>query len=153
VDPKSLKEWQIVEPVIGQMGYELVGVEMIRSGRYSTLRIYIDAPAGVTLDDCVAVSRHVSGVLDVEDPIKTPYQLEVSSPGLDRPLFKIGDYERFAGSTAKVKMLVPHEGRRNFTGVLRGLNGDRIRIEVDEQVFELEFEHIERTRLVPNFDN
>jgi ribosome maturation factor RimP len=151
VDHKSLKEWQIIEPVLGQMGYELVGVEMIRNGRHCTLRIYIDAPAGVTLDDCVAVSRHVSGVLDVEDPIQTPYQLEVSSPGLDRPLFKVQDFERFAGAVAKIKLLVPHDGRRNFTGILRGLSNGRVKIEVDEEVFELEFEHIERAKLIPQF--
>ncbi|HEY3487500.1 MAG TPA: ribosome maturation factor RimP [Gammaproteobacteria bacterium] len=145
------KEWKIVEPIVERMGYELVGVELMRHGRDCTLRVYIDKPQGVTLDDCAAVSHQLSGVMDVEDPIQLPYRLEISSPGLDRPLFKASDFERFAGSIAKIKLAVPLEGRRNFTGVLSGVKDGRIRLEVDAEIFELNYEHIERARLVPQF--
>lgn len=151
MEQSKSKEWKIVEPVVESMGYELVGVELMRHGRDCTLRVYIDKPAGVTLDDCAAVSHQLSGVMDVEDPIQLPYRLEISSPGLDRPLFKVSDFERFAGSTAKIKLAVPLAGRRNFTGVLSGMRDSRVRVEVDGELFELDFDHIERARLVPQF--
>jgi ribosome maturation factor RimP len=149
VEQSGSKEWKIVEPVVESMGYELVGVELMRHGRECTLRVYIDKPAGITLDDCAAVSHQLSGVMDVEDPIQSAYRLEISSPGLDRPLFKVGDFERFAGATARIKLAVPLEGRRNFTGILSGVQDGRVKVQVDEQMFELNFEHIERARLVP----
>lgn len=151
MEQSNSKEWKIVEPVVESMGYELVGVELMRHGRDCTLRVYIDKPAGVTLDDCAAVSHQLSGVMDVEDPIQLPYRLEISSPGLDRPLFRAADFERFAGSTAKIKLAVPLAGRRNFTGVLSGMHDGRVRVEVDGELFELDFDHIERARLVPQF--
>lgn len=151
MEQSNSKEWKIVEPVVESMGYELVGVELMRHGRDCTLRVYIDKPAGITLDDCAAVSHQLSGVMDVEDPIQLPYRLEISSPGLDRPLFKAADFERFAGATAKIKLAVPLTGRRNFTGVLSGVQDGRVRVEVDGEIFELDFDHIERARLVPQF--
>jgi len=91
----------LFEPVIESMGYELVGVEFSTNGRHGTLRVYIDREQGVSLDDCAAISHQISGILDVEEPIKQAYDLEISSPGIDRPLFKLADYERFAGRIAK----------------------------------------------------
>jgi ribosome maturation factor RimP len=151
MEQSNSKEWKIVEPVVEGMGYELVGVELMRHGKDCTLRVYIDKPAGITLDDCAAVSHQLSGVMDVEDPIQLPYRLEISSPGLDRPLFKAADFERFAGATAKIRLAVPQSGRRNFTGILSGVQDGRIRVEVDGEMFELDIDHIERARLVPRF--
>lgn len=151
VDRRASKAWQIVEPVIEAMGYEFVGAEYVQQDRRNTLRIYIDRPEGITLDDCSTVSHQLSGVLDVEDPIAETYDLEVSSPGLDRPLFKAGDFERFAGQTVKIRLAVPQDGRRNFRGVLLGLEEDKVRVEVDKQIFELPFGHIERAKVVPLF--
>ncbi|HEX5055794.1 MAG TPA: ribosome maturation factor RimP [Gammaproteobacteria bacterium] len=151
MEQSNSKEWKIVEPVVESMGYELVGVELMRHGRECTLRVYIDKPAGVTLDDCAAVSHQLSGVMDVEDPIQSAYRLEISSPGLDRPLFKAADFERFAGSAARIKLAVPLAGRRNFTGILSGMQDGRVKVQVDGEIFELNFDHIERARLVPQF--
>jgi ribosome maturation factor RimP len=105
---------ELFEPVIESMGYELVGVEFNAAGNHGTLRVYIDREEGVNIDDCAAISHQVSGILDVEEPIQQAYDLEISSPGIDRPLFKLVDFERFAGKTAKIKLAVGLEGRRNL---------------------------------------
>jgi ribosome maturation factor RimP len=134
------------------MGYELVGVELVRRGAAGLLfRVYIDQPEGITLDDCAAVSHQLSGVLDVEDPIRERYQLEVSSPGMDRPLYTPTHYARFEGHKARLKLAEPRDGRRNYTGVLRGIEGGVVRIEVEGQMFEVPFDHVESARLVPEF--
>ncbi len=139
----------LFEPVIESMGYELVGVEFVGGGGHGTLRVYIDREDGVSLDDCAAISHQVSGILDVEEPIRQAYDLEISSPGIDRPLFKLEDYERFAGSTAKIKMAVATEGRRNFKGRLQGVAGPGlVKIEVDGEEFSLPFADIARANLV-----
>lgn len=148
----SQQAWRVVEPVIEAMGYECVGTEYLSQGGRNTLRVYIDTPAGVTLADCEAVSHQLDGVLDVEDPLGgVAYDLEVSSPGLDRPLFKPADFTRFAGERVKIRTSVPQDGRRNYTGKLLGIDGGTVRVEVDNQVYELVFEQIERARLVPRF--
>ena len=152
VDQRVSKAWQVIEPVVEAMGYEFVGAEFVQQDGRKTLRIFIDLPGGISIDDCSTVSHQVSGVLDVEDPISGAYDLEVSSPGLDRPLFKGADYERFSGQMVKIRMAVPQEeGRRNFSGVLLGINGDTVRVEVDKQIFELPFGQIERAKLAPQF--
>jgi ribosome maturation factor RimP len=133
------------------MGYEFVGVEYVGQGGRNTLRVYIDTPAGITLEDCEAVSHQVSGLLDVENPISDAYDLEVSSPGLDRPLFKIEDFEQFAGQRVKIRLAVPLDGRRNFTGQLLGVETDLVCIEVDGEIFKLVYEQIERARLAPQY--
>ncbi|MCU0766489.1 MAG: ribosome maturation factor RimP [Gammaproteobacteria bacterium] len=142
----------LVERVVGPMGYELVGVQLQGRGAAGMLlRVFIDHADGITLDDCAAVSHQLSGALDVEDPIRERYTLEVSSPGLDRPLFTLADYERFAGHRAKLRLARLADGRRNFAGVLRGASGGRIRIEVDGQVLEFPHGDVESARLVPEF--
>lgn len=142
----------LVERVVGPMGYELVGVQLQGRGAAGMLlRVYIDHADGITLDDCAAVSHQLSGALDVEDPIRERYTLEVSSPGLDRPLFTLADFERFAGHKAKLRLARLADGRRNFSGTLCGASGERIRIEVDGQVLELLHADIESARLVPEF--
>ena len=141
--------YDLFEPVIETMGYELVGIEFSGGSQHGTLRIYIDSEAGIMLEDCAAVSHQLSAVLDVEEPIAQAYDLEVSSPGIDRPLFKLGDYQRFIGSQAKVKMNVGVQGRRNFKGELISvLENHDIEIEVDGETYELPFADIAKANLV-----
>jgi ribosome maturation factor RimP len=139
---------QLIEPAIETLGYELVGVEYIQGGPDSILRVYIDAENGIMIEDCERVSHQVSGILDVEDPIKSAYLLEVSSPGFDRPLFKSRDFERFAGEQAKITMKLPVQGRRNFTGQLQGFSDGEILIEVDGEVYALPLAKLAKARLI-----
>lgn len=131
------------------LGYELVGVEYLPQGRRSLLRVYIDTPAGVTVDDCERVSHQVSGALDVDDPIHGHYVLEVSSPGLDRPLFTAEHFRRFAGKRIRLRVSPPLGGRRNFSGVLRGLRNDAVVLSQDEGEMEIPLRQVEQARLVP----
>jgi ribosome maturation factor RimP len=137
---------KVVEPAVAGMGYELVDVQQSSGG--GLLRLYIDKPGGITVDDCAAVSRHLTRVLAVEG---IDYErLEVSSPGLDRPLRKAGDFARFAGRKAEVRMRTPDAtGRRRFVGVLRGAEAGRVNVELEGQTVALELEDVERARLVP----
>ena len=139
---------QLIEAPIESLGYELLGVEYIKNGRDTVLRIYIDSSQGISIEDCERVSHQVSGVLEVEDPISTAYSLEVSSPGFDRPLFKEKDFVRFAGAEAKVSMKLPVQGRRNFKGMLEGFSDGNILIEVDGEVYELPLTKLAKARLV-----
>ena len=134
------------------LGYEYVGIEFIRAGKYSTLRVYIDSPEGITVDDCADVSHQVSAVLDVEDPITTNYNLEVSSPGMDRPLFTESHYQVIIGEDVSVRLRLPQDGRRNFQGQLLTCDGGMITVEVDGQNYSLALNNIEKGNLVPNFD-
>jgi ribosome maturation factor RimP len=126
----------LVLPILDALGFELVDLQLQNEGRQMALRIFIDKPGGITLDDCVEVSREVSAILEVEDPIKSAYRLEVSSPGLDRPLKKPADFERFTGQKIKLKTLVlldPDQRghtRKTFVGTLLGLEGDKVRLEL-----------------------
>ncbi len=141
----------LFEPVIESMGYELVGIEFVGGGSHGTLRVYIDSDRGVNLDDCAAISHQISGILDVEEPIRQAYDLEISSPGIDRPLFKPADYERFAGETARIKLAVGLDGRKNFKGRLQGVtDAGSVLIEVDGENFSLPFADIARANLVGN---
>ena len=112
---------KLVEPVVAAMGYELVGIEYRPNKRRALLRIYIDKVDGVSVEDCALVSNQVSGILDVEDPLSGQYTLEVSSPGLRRPIFKASDYDRFAGELVHIRIQGTLEGRRRIHGILRGL--------------------------------
>ena len=143
--------WDMLEPVVTGMGYELVEIEYNPSSRHGVLRLYIDHEDGIQLDDCTDVSNQVSALLDVEDPIPGHYNLEVSSPGMDRPLRGIRDYERFAGEVVKIKTAMAIDGRRNFKGRLRGVEGDEISIECDGRQYVLPLASIEKARLVPEF--
>ena len=105
---------ELLAPVVNDMGYELWGIEYLQ-GRGAVLRLYIDHEAGITVDDCVAVSHEVSGVLDVEDPIPGEYNLEVSSPGMDRPLFELSQFERYLGEQVQLKLLAPVAGTVSYT--------------------------------------
>lgn len=144
-------EWRnVIGPVVVGLGFELVGVEYHAAGRHSVLRVYIDAESGITVDDCALVSHQVSGVLDVEDLIRGQYTLEVSSPGLDRPLFGVSDFEKFCGRDVQVRLDTPLNGRRNYTGRLLGVGGGVVRVQVDGVETGLPLLHIEQARLVPD---
>jgi ribosome maturation factor RimP len=136
----------VVEPAVSGLGYELVDVQQSSGG--GLLRLFIDKPGGITVEDCATVSRHLSRVLAVEG---IDYErLEVSSPGLDRPLRKGADFARFAGQRAEMRMRTPDAlGRRRFVGVLRGMSGGLVEIELDGRTVALELADMERARLVP----
>ena len=140
----------LVERTVIPMGYEVVGVELAGSGaRGRVLRVYIDQEEGITLDDCTAVSHQLSGVLDVEDPIPEHYSLEVSSPGLDRPLFSAAHFERFAGHLVQVRLARLIDRRRKLTGVLKGLRGDAVLVEMDGEELTIPLADVASARLVP----
>jgi ribosome maturation factor RimP len=141
----------IVEKVAETMGYELVGVEYLQRDKTSLLRVYIDQPEGINLEDCQAVSHQLSGVLDVEDPIAGNYNLEISSPGLDRPLFKAEDYQRFTGSQVKIKMSKTESGRKNYKGVIQGLENDEVILDMQGNEIRLALADIDQSKLVPDF--
>jgi ribosome maturation factor RimP len=143
----------LLEPLVQTMGYELVLLEFSPHKGSAMVRLFIDAPGGITLGDCEKVSREVEGVLDVEDPIPQNYRLEVSSPGLDRPLVKPAHFERFAGSVAKLQLIAPKAGRRKFQGVLKGVKDGQVVLETaDAGTVELRMDEIERARLVPDYE-
>jgi ribosome maturation factor RimP len=136
---------QLLESTLAGLGYEFVDFE--RSGKGKMLRVYIDKPGGINLDDCAAVSNHLSRVFAVEDV--TYERLEISSPGLDRLLRKEQDFVRFAGQKARIKVRVPVEGQRNFVGVLRETRAGKVEIEVDGKVLALDLANLDKARLVP----
>jgi ribosome maturation factor RimP len=146
------KLYEIITPVVEGLGYELVGIEYLGQGRHSLLRIYIDQPQGITLDDCEKVSRQVSAVMDVEDPLSNNYNLEVSSPGLERPLFVEEHFNRFAGNTVFVRMTFPIDGRRKFEGVLQGVEAGEVIVEIGEVQVRLPLAQVDKAHLVPRFD-
>lgn len=134
------------------MGFELVGVESQRAGRFLTLRLYIDKEGGVTIDDCSDVSRQVSAILDVEDPIADKYNLEVSSPGLDRPLFTLAHYERFVERDVVIHLRIPMFDRRKWQGKLVHVEGDLITLNVDGNEQTFAFGNIQKANLIPVFN-
>jgi ribosome maturation factor RimP len=150
----------LVMPILTELGLELVELEFKREGHSWFLRLFIDKPGGVTLDDCAEVSREVSAILEVDDPIEAPYRLEVSSPGIDRPLKKPADYERFAGQLVKLRTcsLLDPDGRghqrKTFVGELRGLDGSTVRLrQTDKRGGEIaiSLDDIDRAHLEPKF--
>ncbi|HEB95215.1 MAG TPA: ribosome maturation factor RimP [Sedimenticola thiotaurini] len=142
---------RLIESAVVPMGYELVGVEYLDQGHGGVLRVYIDHADGISVDDCARVSHQVSGLLDVEDPIPGNYSLEVSSPGLDRPLFGKRDFDRFAGRRVSLRTREKIAERRRFKGLLRGTEGDDVLVEVDGETFRLPLDRIDKARLVPDF--
>ncbi len=139
---------RLAEPACAAEGLELVHVEYQREPGGLTLRIYLDKPGGVTLDDCVEVSRQLEDALDVHLTDAPPYRLEVSSPGLDRPVGKLADFQRFEGQRARIRLSEAVDGRRNFTGTLAGVVDETIRLKVDKETISLHFENIQRARLI-----
>ncbi|MBH9336485.1 ribosome maturation factor RimP [Pseudomonas aeruginosa] len=142
----------LLAPVVEALGYECWGVEFISQGRHSVLRVYIDRPEGILIDDCEAVSRQVSGILDVEDPISGEYTLEGSSPGMDRPLFTLEQFAKHAGEQVKIRLRSPYEGRRNYQGILRGVEEQDVVVLVDDHEYLLPIDSIDKANIIPRFD-
>lgn len=136
---------ELLETTLTGLGYELVDLD--RSGRGRLLRIFIDKPGGIGVDDCAAVSHHLMRVLAVEDIAYN--RLEVSSPGLDRLLKKEQDFARFAGHKARIKVRIPIDGQRNFVGVLREVSGGAVQLDVEGRLLSLDLNNLEKARLVP----
>ena len=140
---------KLLEPTVERLGYELVDLEARLGGKGGLVRVFIDKPGGIDLDDCETVSRAVSALLDVEDPVPGNYNLEVSSPGLDRKLTKVEHFQRFEGETVKVQMRFPIEGRRRFRGTLVSSDDENIVVDVDGESHSLPLKTIDTARLVP----
>lgn len=140
----------LLKPAVEGLGYELVGIEHLPMGKHTVLRIYIDSPDGITVDDCSQVSHQVSGVLEVEEPIKGQFTLEVSSPGIDRPLFNFEQFEKFVGSKVKIKLYHAIEGRRKITGLIDGIEGDDIIIlDADSDTrIQLQIDDIDKANII-----
>jgi ribosome maturation factor RimP len=139
--------WAIIEPILEPEGMELIEIEFKPEGSRWVLRLYVDAPGGVTLDDCELVSRQVSALLDIKDPIDRSYTLEVSSPGINRVLRREKDFRSFAGSPVRLKTRRKIDGQRNFRGTLKGMENSRIILEVDGNRVEINPEDLEKARL------
>ena len=137
----------LMEPLLGRLGYELVELEYQPGRAQSVVRVFIDRPEGIGLDDCERVSREISALLDVEDPIPTAYTLEVSSPGFDRVLRTQAHFGRFVGSRVFVELKAPREGRRRYTGQLLSVDDAGIAVEVDRERVEIAFSEISKARL------
>ncbi len=141
----------LFETEVAAMGYELLGIELNQSTHGSILRVYVDKDGGIMVEDCVLVSRQLTGLLDVEDPIKGNYDLEVSSPGLDRPLFTIEQFKKFVGETIKLKLYEKYNDRKRFSGILKAVDDEEVVINCDNEEYKVPFRLIERARLVPQF--
>ena len=142
---------EMLKPMVESLDCQLWGIDHISQGKHSTLRVYIERDEGVSVDDCAAVSHQISGILDVEDPISGVYTLEVSSPGMDRPLFTLDHFSAFAGSKVQIRLRVPFDGRRNFKGILNGIEGEDILLVVDDEEFLLPIDLIDRAQVIPQF--
>ncbi len=139
----------LIEPAVTALGYELVGVESLSPGRGGLVRVYIDSQDGISLDDCELVSRQVSGLLDVEDPIPGRYTLEVSSPGVERPLFTPEQYLRFIGEKVRIELDIPVQGRRKITGILHGYGDGNVIVVENGKEMALPLQAVGRCHLVP----
>ena len=141
---------EMLRPAVEETGKELLGVEFISAGNHSVLRLFIDHENGIDVDDCAEVSRQVGAILDVEDPISSEYSLEVSSPGLDRPLFDKAHFEAVVDETVEVKISMPLNGRRKFKGKLIAVENDSLIVMVDNEEYELVISNIDKAHLVFN---
>ncbi len=141
----------LIEPIVEGLGYECVGIEYNPHPTHGMLRIYIDSENGILVDDCTKVSHQLSGALDVEDPIQGEYQLEVSSPGADRPFFKLSQFQRFVGSTVLVSLFKPIDKRRKITGQIQAVEGETVLLQDGEQLLKVPFQAMSKARLVPEY--
>ncbi|MAD75319.1 MAG: ribosome maturation factor RimP [Rheinheimera sp.] len=148
------QEQQLVEllnPTVTAAGFDLWGIERLRAGRHTTLRLYIDHSDGITVENCALVSREVSAILDVEDPIPNEYTLEVSSPGLSRPLFTEAHFIQAVGQQIEVKLTIAQDNRRKFKGMLQAIDADMLVMEVDGKPYRLLLDNIDKANVVPVF--
>lgn len=151
--PRESAEFRnLIEPAVAALGFELVGVEYT-PGKSGLLRIYIDSEQGISADNCEAVSHQISGLLDVEDPIAGRYALEVSSPGLDRPLFQARDFDRFSGATVRLRLVSPLNGQRKFKGVLMGMKDNHVVVQLEDAELVVTLDEIDQARLVPDYES
>ncbi|MEI6144894.1 MAG: ribosome maturation factor RimP [Methylococcales bacterium] len=141
----------LIEPIIEGLGYECVGIDYNPHPKHGLLRIYIDSENGILVEDCSKVSHQVSGVLDVEDPIQGNYHLEVSSPGAERPFYKISQFEQFIDSTVMVNLFKAIDGRKKITGVIVKVEDDIITLQESEQIYTVPFDAMSKARLVPEY--
>ena len=141
----------LIDPIVEGLGYECVGIEYNPHPQHGLLRIYIDSVNGILLEDCTKVSHQLSGVLDVEDPISSNYQLEVSSPGADRPFFKLAQFKQFIGSTVTVNLFKPINKQRKITGKIENVEDDIIVLQQAGQNLEIPFQAMSKARLVPDY--
>ena len=148
---KEARLAELLRPTVESLGCQLWGLEHLAQGKYSTLRIFIEKEAGVDIDDCEQVSRQISALMDVEDPIGSAYTLEVSSPGLDRQLFEKQQFEDYIGSLLKVRLRTNYDGRRNFKGRLSAVENDEIVLRVQDEEFLFPLEMLDRAQIVPEF--
>jgi ribosome maturation factor RimP len=142
---------QLFKPTIEAMGFELWGLEYIPAGKHSTLRVFVEKPDGINVDDCAQVSYQLSSLMDVEDPISAAYNLEVSSPGMDRQLFKPEHFKAYQGEIVQVRSAMDIMGRKRFKGPMVGVSDEQIDIEVDGEIYEIPLDLIERANVVPVF--
>ena len=143
---------ELVKPLVEDLGYEFVGLEYNSNPKNSVLRIYIDHENGVGIDDCENVSREVAALLDVNDPIKGHYNLEISSPGLDRPLFTPAHYRQFTGNVVQINLFAPQDGRRKFSGPILDADENGVRMEQDGSEVTLDYGNIAKAKLVPDYE-
>ena len=141
----------IIEPAVIASGYDYVGSETVGDSGGQILRVYVDSSEGVTIDACAEMSRQISAVLDVEDLFKRPYRLEVSSPGLDRPLFKLQHFIEVEGKCIQCRLHQPLNGRRNFKGVLTAVNSEMLHMLVDGNAVEIDYKDVDKANLVFEF--
>jgi len=143
---------ELLRPLVEDLGYEFIGLEYSSNPKHSVLRIYIDHENGVGVEDCETVSREAAALLDVKDPIRSQYNLEVSSPGLDRPLFTAAHYQEFEGCIAQVNLFAPLDGRRKFSGPILGADETSVHIEQDGSEVTLDLSNVVKARLVPDYE-
>lgn len=141
---------ELLGPVVSAMGYELLGIEQQTRGRETLVRLYIDSESGINLDDCARVSEQVAGILDVNDPIKGPYQLEISSPGFDRPLFTLEHFRQFLGHRVRLQLHRKTEGKRKITGAIVAVDEDSVNVSMEDTEYRIAADNIEKARLAPN---
>ncbi|WP_404402307.1 ribosome maturation factor RimP [Idiomarina seosinensis] len=142
----------MIRPAVEALGYELWGVEFVRAGKFSTLRVYIDSPNGISVDDCAEVSYQVSALLDVEDPITVEYNLEVSSPGMERPFFNAEQLQPYVGETLALELIAAQQNKRKFKAQLVAVKDDQLSLEVDNETLQVSMRDIKKAHLVPTFD-
>jgi len=143
--------WELFEPVVAGLGYDLIEIEHFPNPKHGVLRLYIDKEEGIKVEDCSSVSRQISALIDVEDPIRGKFNLEVTSPGSDRPLRRLKDFQRFTGSLVKLKTAMPLEGQRNFKGRLLEASEETVVIETETEELGIPMNVIEKARIVPEF--
>jgi ribosome maturation factor RimP len=143
--------WELFEPVVDGMGFDLIEIEHYPNPKHGVLRLYIDKEGGVNVTDCSSVSRQISALIDVEDPVSGQFNLEVSSPGTDRPLRRLKDFKRFTGSLVKLKTVMPLEGQRNFKGRMLEVSEEVVVLETDTEELNIPMSAIEKARIVPEY--